>query len=145
MVALLDINILVALFDPDHLHHDAAHQWFGRNRGEGWATCALTENALVRVLSNGAYPGRRTTIEDAVLRLRVFCSDRRHLFWSDSISVREAGRFYWKRVQGHRQLRDVYLLALAVSNRSRLATFDSMISLKSVAGATAEHLELVAV
>jgi len=43
---------------------------------------------------------------------------------------------------GHRQLTDVYLLALSVSNRGRLATFDSTISLKAVEGAAAQNLEL---
>ena len=62
MIALLDVNVLVALFDPAHLHHEAAHVWFGRNRSRRWATCPLTENALVRVLSNPSYPGRCTTI-----------------------------------------------------------------------------------
>ena len=144
MIALLDANVLVALFDPAHLHHEAAHSWFGRNRSRRWATCALTENALVRVLSNPAYPGRRTTVEDAALRLRTFCSDRQHVFWSDSLSVRDPGRFHWNRVQGHRQLTDVYLLALSVSNRGRLATFDSTISLNAVEGAAAQNLELLA-
>jgi toxin-antitoxin system PIN domain toxin len=144
VIALLDVNVLVALFDPVHVHHEAAHAWFGRNRNRRWATCALTENALVRVLSNAAYPGRRTTVEDAASRLRTFCSDRQHVFWSDSISVRDPGRFHWNRVQGHRQLTDVYLLALAVSNRGRLATFDSAMSLKAVEGAAAPNLELLA-
>ncbi len=144
MIALLDVNVLVALFDPAHLHHEAAHTWFGSNRSRRWATCALTENALVRVLSNPAYPGRRTTVEDAASRLRTFCSDREHVFWSDSVSVRDPGRFRWNHVQGHRQLTDVYLLALSISNRGRLATFDSTISLKAVQGAAAQNLELLA-
>ena len=143
MIALLDVNVLVALFDPAHMHHEAAHSWFGPNRSQRWATCALTENALVRVLSNPAYPGRRTTVEDAAARLRTFCSDREHVFWPDSISVRDPGRFHWKRVQGHRQLTDIYLLALSVSNRGRLATFDSTISLKAVDGAAERNLELL--
>jgi predicted nucleic acid-binding protein len=53
-VALLDINVLVALFDPDHVHHDAAHQWLSRERRYGWATCPISENGLVRILSNVA-------------------------------------------------------------------------------------------
>ena len=144
MIALLDVNVLVALFDPAHVHHEAAHAWFGRNRGRRWATCALTENALVRVLSNPAYPGRRTTLEDAASRLRTFCSDREHVFWPDSVSVRDPGRFHWNRVQGHRQVTDVYLLALSVSNQGRLATFDSTIVLNAVEDATPRNLELVA-
>ncbi len=143
MIALLDVNVLVALFDPAHLHHEAAHAWFARNRGGRWATCPFTENALVRVLSNPSYPGRRTTVADAAWRLRTFCSDRLHVFWPDSVSVSESGRFRWNHVQGHRQLTDVYLLALSVSKQGRLATFDSTISLKAIEGAAPPNLELL--
>ena len=145
MIALLDVNVLVALFDPEHLHHETAHAWFGRNRRGRWATCPLTENGLIRVLSNASYPGRRTTVEDASARLRIFCSDRQHVFWPDSVTVCDPGRFRWNHVQGHRQLMDVYLLALSVSNEGRLATFDSTISLKAVQGATLQNLELLSV
>src|SRR5205807_1947335 len=54
-VALLDVNVLVALFDPDHVHHEPAHRWFAEQRGTGWATCPLTENGLLRVLTHPAY------------------------------------------------------------------------------------------
>ena len=144
MIALLDVNLLVALFDPAHVHHEAAHGWFGRNRIRRWATCAITENALVHILCNPAYPGRRTTMGDAASRLRTFCSNHGHVFWSDSISIGDPGRFHWNHIQGHRQLTDVYLLALSISNGGRLATFDSTISLRAVEGAAAEHLELLA-
>ena len=144
MIALLDVNVLVALFDPAHLYHEAAHAWFEHNRNQRWATCPLTENALVRVLSNPSYPGSRTTAEDAASRLRTFCSDRLHLFWPDSVSIRDTGRFRWNHVHGHRQLTDVYLLALSVSNEGRLATFDSTISVRAVQGAAPDNLELLA-
>ncbi len=144
MVALLDVNVLVALFDPAHVHHEAAHAWFGANRKNRWATCALTENGFVRVLSNPAYPGSQTTVEDAASRLRTFCSEPEHVFWTDSVSVREDGRFRWNHVQGHRQVTDIYLLALSVSNHQRLATFDSTISLRAVEGAEPKNLELIA-
>jgi toxin-antitoxin system PIN domain toxin len=143
VVALLDVNVLIALFDPAHVHHEAAHAWFALNCGRQWASCPLTENAFVRVLSNPGYPGQPTTVEDAVSRLRTFCSAREHVFWPDSVSLREPGRFRWKHVQGHRQLTDVYLLGLAVSNEGRLATFDSTISLRAIEGAREENLELI--
>ncbi len=145
MIALLDVNVLVALFDSAHVHHEAAHAWFGANRKHRWSTCALTENAFVRILSNPAYPGSRTTVEDAAARLNTLCSGRGHVFWRDSVTVREADLFHWNHVQGHRQLTDVYLLALAVANDGRLATFDSTISLRAVEGATPRNLELMAV
>jgi len=143
VVALLDVNLLIALFDPAHVHHEAAHTWFEANRRYRWSTCPLTENAFVRVLSNPAYPGQATTIEDAVSRLRTFCSEREHVFWPDSVSIRERGRLRWNHVQGHRQITDVYLLALALSNQGRLATFDSTISLRAIEGAKEQNLELI--
>jgi uncharacterized protein len=143
VVALLDVNVLIALFDPAHVHHDAAHKWFAASRKYRWATCPLTENAFVRILSNPSYAGQATTMEDAVARLRAFCSGREHVFWPDSVSLRERGRFRWNHVQGHRQLTDVYLLALAISNQGRLATFDTTISLQAIEGAKGQNLELI--
>jgi toxin-antitoxin system PIN domain toxin len=143
VVALLDVNVLIALFDPAHVHHEAAHAWLELNREYRWATCALTENALVRVLSTLAYPGRGTTVEDAVSRLRTFCSEREHVFWPNSVSLCDRGRFRWNHVQGHRQITDVYLLALAITNQGRLATFDSTIALRAVEGAQGKNLELI--
>jgi uncharacterized protein len=143
VVALLDVNVLIALFDPAHVHHEAAHRWLELNRKHRWSTCPLTENAFVRVLSNPSYPGQSTTIEDAASRLRTFCSEREHVFWPDSVSIPERGRFRWNHVQGHRQLTDVYLLALAISNQGRLATFDSTISLDAIEAAKKQNLELI--
>jgi len=145
LIALLDVNVLIALFDPSHLHHDAAHAWFALNRKRRWATCAMTETAFIRVLANPAYPGARTTPEDAASRLRAFCTERHHVFWSDSVSVREEKTFRWQHIRGHRQLTDVYLLALSVANRGRLATFDAAISLRAISGAMPENLHLIAV
>ncbi|MCG8458824.1 MAG: hypothetical protein MI919_21300 [Holophagales bacterium] len=51
MRALLDINVLLALFDLDHVDHQSARDWLVRNIGHGWASCALTQNGFVRILS----------------------------------------------------------------------------------------------
>jgi hypothetical protein len=143
VIALLDVNVLIALFDPAHVHHEAAHKWFAVSRKDRWATCPLTENAFVRILSNPSYPGQTTTMEDAVSRLRAFCAEREHVFWPDAVSICEPRRFRWLHVQGHRQLTDVYLLALAIANRGHLATFDTTISLKAVEGAREQNLEII--
>lgn len=143
MVALLDVNVLVALFDPDHVHHQLAHDWLAENRGQGWATCPLTENGLVRILSNPAYSGRRTTVQDAVDRLGAFRASGDHAFWPDAVSLCDEGRFVFPHVGGHRQLTDAYLLALAVQNEGRLATFDRGIRPAAVAGAAAANLALL--
>ena len=112
MIALLDVNVLIALFDPAHVHHEAAHKWFAVSRAERWATCPLTENAFVRILSNPSYPGQTTTMEDAVSRLRAFCAEREHVFWPDAVSICEPRRFRWLLVQGHRAVSGVRKLSL---------------------------------
>lgn len=140
--ALLDVNVLVALFNPDHIHHDAAHDWFAENRVHGWATCPVTELALVRILSNPAHwPGaeRGAAVAD---RLRQFCASGHHQFWRDSLALADDS-FNWPLVKGHRQVTDVYLLGLAVKRGGALATFDRTIPLAAVAGAGPEALQLL--
>ena len=140
---LLDVNVLVALFDPDHVHHDLAHDWFASATG-GWATCPLTENGVVRILSNRRYspvaepPGR------TVARLRAFCQSRDHQFWPDDISLRTTELFMDAVVYSHQAITDVYLLALAKHHGGRLATFDRAIPVNAVAGASQGDLLLIA-
>jgi hypothetical protein len=142
--ALLDVNVLVALFDPDHVHHELAHDWFADNRRHGWATCPVTESGFLRVLSNPAYgisevarPG------DLVARLRRFCASGHHQFWPDAVSLRDEMLFDLAMVAGHRQLTDVYLLGLAKKEGGRLATFDRTIPLKAVKGLRPDVLAVI--
>ncbi|MDP2954884.1 MAG: PIN domain-containing protein [Longimicrobiales bacterium] len=145
MVHLLDVNVLVALFDPAHLHHDAAHAWFGTERERGWATCPITQNGFLRVLSNPAYPGRRTPVADAAGRLRLFLASAGHVFWPDDASLVDEGLVSVGHLAGHREITDAYLLALAVKRKGRLATFDRNLRLAAVRGAEASHVTVVAV
>jgi uncharacterized protein len=142
-VALLDVNVLIALFDPAHPNHEDAHRWFGRNRKRGWATCSITINGCVRVLSNPAYPTVEATPSEVVARLRVLCAVQAHEFWNDSISLLDQTLFRPEMIAGHRQITDVHLLAMAVRHDARLATLDRSISPKAVVGATSHHLEWI--
>jgi len=56
MVALLDVNVLVALLDADHMHHTAATHWLSEHLDAGWASCPLTQNGCIRILSQAATP-----------------------------------------------------------------------------------------
>jgi toxin-antitoxin system PIN domain toxin len=129
---LLDVNVLLALADPAHLHHDAAHRWFERNAAVGWATCPITENGFVRVASHPEYPNRPGDAQVVLELLRGACARDDHRFWPDSISLREA--VVRDRALTHGQLTDVYLLALAVAHGGRLATFDRRIPVEVVDG-----------
>ena len=141
--ALLDVNVLVALHDPAHPNHEDAHRWFGRNRKPGWATCPVTVNGCVRVLSNPAYPTVTAAPAEVASRLRVLCTDPGHEFWTDSVSLLDESLFRPQAIAGHQQITDIYLLGLAVRHGGRLATFDRSIPVKAVVGAGAAHLELI--
>ena len=143
MIRLLDVNVLVALFDPAHIHHEAAHEFFGTSGPAGWATCPLTENGLVRVISNPAYPGRRTTVADAVDRLRRFTKSEAHVFWPDDVSLLETRCIDSSHLSGRGEITDVYLLALAVHHSATLATFDRNVRTKAALGAGEEHLRVI--
>jgi hypothetical protein len=139
--ALLDVNFLIALFDPDHVHHEAAHAWFGTHRASGWTTCPLTENGVVRILSNPAYSDAAERPAEVAGRLAMFRDSGDHTFWPDDVSICDPKTFNLG--IGHRQLTDVYLLAMAVRHGGRLASFDRSIVAKAVRGARPEHLVVV--
>jgi hypothetical protein len=143
VIALLDVNVLVALLDPVHVHHEPAHAWFATQRGYGWATSPITENGFVRVMSNPAYPGRRVSIGEAIAHLTRFRTSAGHTFWSEPVSLTDPGAFRPEHIGGHRQLTDVYLLALATVHGGCLATFDRGLSVRAVAAAKAENLMML--
>lgn len=140
-VALLDVNVLVALFDPDHIHHETAHDWFADHRAMGWASCSIVENGLVRVLSHPSY-GAGLRARDVVERLRRFKQSGQHAFWDDRLSVADE-TFNVDLIANPRQVTDVHLLGLAMQHQGRLATFDKSIPWRAVAGATADHLQVI--
>ena len=143
MTYLLDVNVLVALFDPGHIHHDPAHNWFSEARGAGWATCPMTENGFVRVISNPAYPGRRTPVADAVARLRQFTASGNHAHWPDDVSILQAGSLDASHLTGHREVTDAYLLALVKYHGGSLATFDRSVRTSTVPGFQPKHLRVL--
>ena len=142
--SLLDVNVLVALFDPDHVHHELAHDWFAGHGRHAWATCPITENGFLRVLTNPAYGATVGRVSDLAERFSRFRASEGHVFWEDSLSLLDAGTFDWTAGIGHRQLTDIYLLALARARGGRLVTFDRSIPLRAVQGATSRHLVVVA-
>src|SRR3954468_4400494 len=116
--------------------------WFAANRTSGWATSPLTENGVVRILSNSATLGVHHSAAAVRSRLDLLCSGDDHLFWPDSVSLRDERLFNLSAVS-HRQITDVYLLGLAIENGGRLATFDRRISLEGVVKARLDSLEVI--
>lgn len=139
MRALLDVNVLIALLDADHTSHRAAWVWFREHGKSGWASCPVTQNGCIRILSHPGYPNPRS-VSEVVERLRAATEDSAHEFWADSLSVLDNEMVDATRVHGPKQLTDIYLLALAVQNDGRLVTFDAGISVSAVRRAKARHL-----
>ncbi len=139
MVALLDVNVLVALLDASHMHHAAATQWLGDHLDAGWASCPLTQNGCIRILSQTAYPNRAPAAEVAA-RLAEATRHPAHHFWPDAVSLLTPGLMEWNKLLTGRHITDAYLLALAVKNHGRFVTLDQGIPLAAVQGAQARHL-----
>ena len=120
-VRLLDVNVLVALACPRHVHHGAAWGWFDACAGDPFATCPMTQCGFVRISSNPKVVQEVRGLGEAVASLGRIVGHPRHVFWEDSIALSDAPT---DRVMGHRQVTDAYLLGLALANGGRFATFD---------------------
>jgi len=138
MRALLDVNVLIALLDGAHVFHAQASAWLRREAAQEWASCPLTQNGCIRIMSQPSYPGALPAAEVAA-RLADAARDPSHRFWPDDISLLDEGVVDWTKVLGNRQVTDSYLLALAVRHGGRFATFDARISGRAVGGAKGEH------
>ena len=139
MRALLDVNILIALNDEGHIHHLTASRWLAQHMHLGWASCPLTQNGMLRIMSQASY---KNVQELPVLfeKLRNETSQPNHVFWPDDISLLDQAFIDADKLLSPRQLTDAYLLALSVKHGGRLITLDKRIPLNSVKGAKAMHL-----
>jgi toxin-antitoxin system PIN domain toxin len=142
-VALLDINLLVALFYDEHAQHDVAHDWFADHRRFGWATCAATENGAVRILSNPKAVKESWTAGEAIEQLRSFRRSGHHHFWTNTVSLTDEHIFDASAIRSHRQVNDIFLLGLAKASGGSLVTFDQSIPLRAVKGATRADLLVI--
>jgi toxin-antitoxin system PIN domain toxin len=131
---LLDVDLVIALVDPAHVGHDAAHRWFATTGGGDWATCPLTENGVIRIVGNPRYPnsvGSPAAAAPIVARLREHPG---HSFWADDISLVASDLVSPGEIGTSAQVTDTYLLALAAAHSGTLATFDRRLSVKAVHG-----------
>ena len=121
---LLDVNVLIAMAWPTHHGHQRAQQWLARNVKEGWATCAFTQIAFVRIVSNPAFSPHALTPADALGLLRANLAHPAHRFWEEDVSFVEAVEPFLAKLVGHQQVSDAYLLGLVIHKKGNLATMD---------------------
>jgi hypothetical protein len=132
MSYLLDANVLLALVDQNHVHHEPAQRWFSRKSNAGWHTCPITQTAFLRILGQPKYPWAGHTFADAIGLFHQLLDHPNHSFIECDADFGDVTLFQLEALQGHRQVTDVYLLGLAAKHRIRLATFDRAIAISAV-------------
>jgi uncharacterized protein len=139
MMALLDVNALIALVDTGHQFHQTVKTWMVTHAEKGWATCPLTQNGCIRIISQAGY-SKPAPLQTVVQTLQDVCASPHHHFWPDDVSLLNSAAFDHHKIHGPRQLTDLYLLGLAVKNQGCLVTLDGQIPLSAVKGAKKQHL-----
>lgn len=121
---LLDVNVLIALAWPNHVHHEPAQRWFAASGQKAWATCPLTQLAFVRISSNPRIVAATVSPREAARTLAAVTTQPGHEFWPDSLELTGVAELAATALVGHRQVTDAYLVAMAREHGGRLATFD---------------------
>lgn len=124
MIALLDVNVLIALAWPNHVFHAAAKQWFREQKADGWATCPTTENSFVRVSANHRIIPESKSPREAASLLKKLVAVEGHVFWPEESSIIDDRWIPFEKIHTYRQITDAHLLSLALKNQGRLATLD---------------------
>jgi toxin-antitoxin system PIN domain toxin len=144
LAALLDVNALIALVDSDHVSHGVMTRWFRQHHRAGWATCPLTENGMVRILSQASYSsGRRTPAEvvDVLSALKAAFAES-HEFWNDDLSLTDTSVFDAAFIAGSRQVTDAYLLGLVMRRSATLASFDRSLPWHAIRGGSEKLIHI---
>lgn len=141
MRRLLDISVLIALCDPNHIDHERIQNWFEEIGGKAWVSCPITENGFVRIVSSPTYPGLSGNVAIVAQLLRKLRRHKGHHFWPDDYSVVD-GMVDLGCVTGHKQITDLYLLGLAARHKGRFCSLDRNVSAKLVQGGV-ETYEIV--
>lgn len=121
---LLDANTLIALCWSEHVHHKAAMAWFKSHAKQGWASCAFTQAAFVRVILQPAFSGESLQANEVIELLARTTSHPKHIYLAVDFDMRAVQAVCTGGLLGHRQITDAWLLATAVRHQARLVTFD---------------------
>ena len=101
MRALLDVNVLISLLDADHSLHARATKWFAAHARRGWASCPITQNGCIRIMSHPTYPNA-LPVSAVMDRLAEASASSFHEFWADDLSLLDAAISIPTRIHGPR-------------------------------------------
>lgn len=134
-VHLLDVNVVLALLDERHAHHGVAEVWFD-SPGLRWSLCAFTEAGVLRFFTRPKTGG--LSMEQATAMLERLKQRRGYSFQPIPAEWQALTAPFSKRIHGHNQVTDAYLLGLAVREGLVLTTFDR--ALLHLAGEHQRHV-----
>lgn len=121
---LPDVNVLIALTDPEHEHYRKARDWFLSRRGT-WGLCPLTESAYIRITTNPAiHPSKRSLGQSIAILQSLKGRYEHHVYWEIKARWVELTAPFANRITGHQQVTDAYLLGLVIKEDGVLVTFD---------------------
>jgi toxin-antitoxin system PIN domain toxin len=141
---LLDANALIALLWPRHEHHERLRRWFSRHAAQGWATCAFTQSAFVRIVCQPAFAGQALAVSEVSELLMRNAAHPGHRLLAMDFGIAEVLGCCTGGVVGHRQVTDAWLLTLAVRHTMKLLTLDRGVSsLLATDAERARHVTLL--
>ena len=141
MTSLLDVSVLISLLDANHEHHGAAMGWWNENE-DSWASCPITQNGYLRIVTQQRYPNT-ISVNEAIQKLTQAVSTPAHRFLSDDISLLDKRLVAHQHIQGPKQMTDIYLVALSVSNGARFVTLDKSVSHVAVTQASHASVHVI--
>jgi uncharacterized protein len=123
---LLDLNVLMALTDKEHMHREKAERWFLSAGKDNWGVCPVTEAAFIRIVTNPAMQSGMVTLERAIAILQALRAHPGFRYWpiTDAENWVAVTARFASRISGHQQVMDAYLLGLAIRENGALVTFD---------------------
>ena len=134
-VHLLDVNVVLALLDRRHVHHRAAEDWFG-SLVFSWSLCAFTEAGVLRFFTRPKTGG--LSVDQVTAMLERLKRRPGYSFQPITADWRTLTEPFSKRIHGHNQVTDAYLLGLAAREGPVLATFDR--GILHLAGEFSQHV-----
>lgn len=134
MTYLLDVNVLIALVDPLHVHHREAYAWFEQTGSQSWATSPIVQNAVIRIVGGAGYTNIPFGCGAVAGLLAEWCQACGHRFWTEDVTLLDEKLVDRARLLSPKRTTDIYLLALAVRHGGRLATLDRRLSPDAVHG-----------
>ena len=118
---LLDVNVLIALTEQGHIHHQTVMKWFN-TPGLDWGLCAFSEAGLLRVTANSNVG--RVSVSEASEILKALEMNPGYRYWPITVSWSSLAEPFCERIYGHQQITDAYLLGLAIKENGVLVTLD---------------------